>query len=89
MTHKDLVNGSPVVSSTEQFEFDDKNNPYKAFKRLLQPGVYTNENNIIKKTLTLNINVAGVDKIQVTESTYEYNLQDYPIKKGDVKFEYK
>ncbi|MBK7625974.1 MAG: hypothetical protein IPJ16_02025 [Bacteroidales bacterium] len=24
VTHKDLVNGSPVVSSTEQFEFDDK-----------------------------------------------------------------
>jgi YD repeat-containing protein len=89
VTHKDFVNGSPVVSSTEQFEFDDKNNPYKAFKRLLKPGEYTNENNIIKKTLTLYIDVAGVDKIQVTESRYEYNLKDYPIKKGDVRFEYK
>jgi antitoxin component YwqK of YwqJK toxin-antitoxin module len=90
VTHKDLVNGSPVVSVTEQYEFDDKNNPYKAFKRLLQPGECTNENNIIKKTMTLFFDAPGVDKIQVTESTYEYNLQDYPVKKGNtVSFEYK
>jgi hypothetical protein len=90
VTHKDLVDGNPVVSVTEQFEFDDKNNPYKAFKRLLQPGEYTNENNIIKKTMTLFFDAPGVDKIQVTESTYEYNLQGYPVKKGNtIKFEYK
>jgi hypothetical protein len=90
VTHKDFVNGSPVVSVTEQYEFDDKNNPYKAFKLLLQPGEYTNENNIIKKTMTLFFDAPGVDKIQVTESTYEYNLQDYPVKKDNtVKFEYK
>jgi hypothetical protein len=89
ITHKDLVNGNPVVSITEQYEYDNKNNPYKSFKRLLQPGENTNENNIVKKTMTLFFNAPGVDKIQVSENTYEYNLQDYPIKRNNiVSYEY-
>jgi hypothetical protein len=90
-THKDLIDGSPVVSVTEEYEFDDKNNPFIVFKRLLLPGLYTNENNIIKKTLTLYFDVPGidVDKVQVTESTYEYNNKGYPIKKDNiVQYEY-
>ncbi len=88
-THKDIVDGNPVISITEEYEFDDKNNPYKVFKRLLLPGEYTNENNIVKKTMTLFFDVYGVDKVQVTESTYEYNLQGYPIKKNNmVRYEY-
>jgi hypothetical protein len=88
-THKDIVDGNPVISITEEYEFDDKNNPYKAFKRLMLPGEYTNENNIVKRTMTLFFDVYGVDKVQVTESTYEYNLQGYPIKKNNmVRYEY-
>ena len=63
-----------------KYEFDKKNNPFKVFKRLLLPGKYTNENNIIKKTVTLYFDVSGVDKVQVTESTYEYNNEGYPNK---------
>jgi hypothetical protein len=90
VTHYDLVNGSPVVSITEQYEFDDRNNPFKVFNRLLLPGENTNENNIVKKTMTLFFDAPGVDSIQVTESTYEYNSQDYPVKKDNtVRFEYR
>ncbi len=89
-TRKDISNGIATVSTTEEYEFDDKKNPYKAFNRLLVPGVNTNENNIVKKTLTLFFDVQGVDKVQVTESTYEYDLQGYPVKKNNmVRYEYK
>ena len=54
------------------------------------PGIYTNENNIVKETLTLMDNTPGVDSIQVTESTYEYNDQGYPVTKdGFIRYEYK
>jgi len=89
VTRKYLVNENPVVRVTEQYEYDDKNNPYKVFKRLLQPGENTNENNIVKKTMTLFFDSPGVDSIQITEFTYEYNVQDYPIKKNNtVSYEY-
>jgi len=89
-THKDVVEGNPVISIKEEYEFDDKNNPFKAFKRLLLPGEYTNENNIIKKTMTLFFDIYGVDKVQVTEATYEYNMQGYPVKKNNmIRYEYK
>ena len=88
-THKVLIDGNPVVNITEEYEFDKKNNPFKVFKRLLLPGKYTNENNIIKKTVTLYFDVPGVDKVQVTESTYEYNNEGYPIKKDNIiQYEY-
>jgi hypothetical protein len=88
-THNDIVNDNPVVSIKEEYEFDDKNNPYIAFKRLLHPGEYTNKNNIIKKTMTLNFDAPGVEKVQVTNSTYEYNNDGYPIMKNNlIHYEY-
>ena len=89
-THKDITDGNAIISITEEYEFDDKKNPYKAFKRLLLPGEYTNENNIVKRTMTLFFDVTGVDKVQVTEATYEYDLLDYPVKKNNtVRYEYR
>lgn len=85
-----LVNGKEVLSSSTAYEFDDKKNPFKAFQRLLIPGKYTNENNIVKETLTLAEPVPGVDQIQVTESVYEYNDLDYPVLKDNmIRYEYK
>ncbi|MFY9150768.1 MAG: hypothetical protein WAO52_02045 [Prolixibacteraceae bacterium] len=85
-----LVNGKEVLSSSTTYEFDDKKNPFKAFQRLLIPGRYTNENNIVKETLTLAEPVPGVDQIQVTESVYEYNDLDYPVLKDNmIRYEYK
>jgi hypothetical protein len=75
---------------TRSFEYDDKHNPFKVFNRQGTPGIYTNENNIVKETLVLMENTPGVDSVQVTESTYEYNDQGYPVTKdGFIRYEYK
>jgi hypothetical protein len=79
-----------VLFATKLFEYDDKHNPFNVFKSLGTPGTYTNENNIVKETLMLLDNIPGVDSIQVTESTYQYNEQDYPVKKDNmIIYEYK
>jgi hypothetical protein len=81
---------SASLISTRSFEYDDRHNPFKVFYRLGTPGIYTNENNIIKETLTLMENTPGTDSIQVTESTYEYNDRGYPVKKNNlIRYEYK
>lgn len=88
--HFYLVNGQAVLSASTAYEFDTKKNPFKAFQRLLIPGKYTNENNIVKETLTLDEAVPGVDQIQVTESSYEYNELGYPVLKDNmIRYEYK
>jgi hypothetical protein len=89
-TQKEYVSGIPEVSITTAYEFDDKPNPFKAFRRLLRPGEYSNENNIVRKTMTLFFDIPGVDNLQITESTYEYNEDSYPVKKDNsIRFEYR
>ena len=81
---------SAALICTRSFEYDDRHNPFKVFNRLGAPGIYTNENNIVKETLMLMDNTPGIDSIQVTESTYEYNDQGYPVaKNGFIRYEYK
>jgi hypothetical protein len=81
---------SSVLVCSKSFEYDDKHNPFKVFNRPGIPGIYTNENNIVKETLVLMENAPGVDSVQVTESTYEYNDQGYPVTKdGVIRYEYK
>jgi len=80
-----------ALSSTRLYEYDNKHNPFMVFSHLLSPGVYTNANNIIKETQILANNTdPGIQTIQVTESTYEYNGQGYPVtKNGNIRYEYK
>jgi hypothetical protein len=86
---KDIIDGTPVMSVKTEYEFDDKNNPYIAFQRLLRPGEYSNKNNIIKKVQTLYFDAPLAEKIQETNNTYEYNSEGYPIKKNNkYTFEY-
>jgi hypothetical protein len=59
-------------------------NPYQAFRRLTTPGKYTNPNNIIKETYTIHFEVdSSIQKIQVTNTSYEYNNLGYPVKVND------
>ncbi len=85
-----LADGTFKLSTTTNYEFDDKKNPYLLFKMQI-PGIYTNQNNIIKETYTLWFEVdAYIDKIQITETTYEYNDSGYPVMKdGTVEFVYR
>ncbi len=73
------------------YEYDNKHNPFVVFSHLLTPGIYTNENNIIKETRILANNTdPNTETVQVTESVYEYNDQGYPVTKdGFIRYEYK
>jgi hypothetical protein len=54
-----------------EYEFDRKPNPYLGFHKIIEPGKYTNPNNIIKTIKGKNVYGA---------TTYEYNDKGYPIK---------
>jgi hypothetical protein len=83
--------GIAELSTTTEYEYDNMHNPYQSFKRLITPGVYTNPNNITKETYTLNFDVdPSIEKVQITEYTYEYNANGYPIKvNGVTEYVYK
>ncbi|OFY62187.1 MAG: hypothetical protein A2V64_00970 [Bacteroidetes bacterium RBG_13_43_22] len=86
-----LEGSAPELITTLEYEFDKMKNPYLAFRRLLTPGKFTNQNNIIKETYTIHFEVdSSIDKVQVRETTYKYNDRGYPIRVGaDTEYVYK
>ena len=80
---KEIIDGVPVMMVKTEYEFDDKNNPYIAFQRLLRPGENANKNNIVRSVQTLYFDAPLAQKIRETNNTYEYNSEDYPIRKND------
>ncbi len=79
-----LMSGETELQTTTEYEYDSKINPYKAFSSLKMPGQYTNTNNIIKETYTLNHDVdQSIDKVQITKNTYKYNLSGLPVSKNN------
>ncbi len=83
--------GIAELSTTTEYEYDNMHNPYQSFKRLTTLGVFTNPNNITKETYTLNFDVdPSIEKVQITENSYEYNDKGYPIKvNGLTEYVYK
>lgn len=83
--------GIAELRTTTEYEYDNMHNPYQSFKRLMTPGVYTNPNNIIKETYTINFEVdPSIEKVQITENIYEYNDRGYPVKvNGIIEYVYK
>lgn len=78
-----LNSGVTELQTTTVYEYDSKINPYKAFSTLKIPGEYTNANNIIKETYTINHEVDKyIDKVQITENTYRYNSRGLPVSKN-------
>jgi len=86
-----LSSGITELTTSTEYEFDNMSNPFQAFKRLTTPGKYTNPNNIIKETYTIHFEVdQWIQKIQVTNNSYEYNGKGYPIRVNDeVEYVYK
>jgi hypothetical protein len=79
-----LATGEPELQTTTEYEFDNKNNPYKTFSSLMIPGRNTNTNNIIKEAYTIHFEVdQSIDNIQITENKYRYNSQGFPISKNE------
>lgn len=83
--------GSAELSSTTQYEFDNQQNPYRCFRGLVMPGIYTNRNNIVKETSTILPGTGEVTgKTEVISNSYEYNASGYPTSKnGNVVYLYK
>lgn len=83
--------GLPEINTTTQYEFDNYKNPFKAFYRLMTPGINTNPNNIIKETYTIHFKPGqGTDIIQITINSYDYDSKGYPVRKnGNIEFQYK
>lgn len=83
--------GIEELWTTTEYEFDNMHNPYLAFKRLLSPGKYTNPNNITKVTYTIHFEVdQWIEKVQVTDYTYQYSENGYPVKvNGGIEYLYR
>jgi hypothetical protein len=83
--------GIAELSTTTEYEYDNMHNPYQAFKRLTILGVYSNPNNITKETYTIYFEVdQWTQKVQITNNTYEYNDNEYPVKvNGLTEYVYK
>lgn len=82
--------GVVELNTITRYEFDSEQNPFKSFSKLMTPGINTNLNNIIKETYTIHMTPdQGPDKVQVTETSYEYNGSGYPVRKnGNVEYIY-
>lgn len=89
LTMKEQYHSSPEgmeLSTTTEYEYDNMQNPYQSFKRLITPGIYTNQNNIVKETYTLHFEIDQyTERVQITENLYEYNDKGYPVKVNGVK----
>jgi len=85
-----LSTGITELLTTTEYEYDNMHNPFLAFKRLMSPSKYTNANNIVKEIYTIHFEVDGITgKVQITENSYEYNDEGYPIKKNEAEYVYK
>jgi hypothetical protein len=83
--------GIAELWTTTEYEYDNMQNPFQSFKRLMTPGKFTNQNNITKETYTIHFEVdQWTQKVQITNNSYEYNDKGYPIKvNGEAEYVYK
>lgn len=85
-----LLDGTTYLRLTSEYEFDQMHNPFLVLRKVILPGISTNQNNITKETHTFYGQFSeGSDSIKVTNHIYEYNELGYPIKMdNDLTFEY-
>jgi hypothetical protein len=75
-----------VLMNTNEYEFDDKANPYRIFANECIPGKLTNANNILKSTYVDNY--SGDEYTFTNEYSYEYNNYGLPVKMNNLSFIY-
>ena len=61
------------------YKYDNYKNPYRIFRILGSPGLYTNVNNIIETRITRHYEATGLSKYETNNSTYQYNMNGYPV----------
>lgn len=79
--------GQPILSTSTEYQFDDKNNMFISFRALMIPGEHTNKNNILKKIYTIFLEDGSISDVQTTDYSYEYNGKGFPERRND-GFEY-
>ena len=86
-----VISGVAELSVSKVYEYDNEVNPFKSVSRTVLPGIYTNQNNIVKETYTMYARSGeGADNVQITENYYQYNNLGYPVSKnGNIKYMYK
>jgi hypothetical protein len=89
--YRALSAGAAELLTTTEYEFDNMQNPFLSFKRLLTPGRFTNPNNIVKETYTGYFEVdKQTPSVSVRSNSYEYNDRGYPVKvNGEAEYVYK
>lgn len=78
--------GSSSMLSAIEYQFDNKNNPYRVFAGEGIPGVNTNRNNVI--TATYIYYNQGSGSRSSTPTKYQYNKYDYPVSTDYFNFLY-
>jgi len=70
----------PALICETSFKYDNKNNPFKIFKELGQPGLYSNTNNIVEST---SVFLFGDETISgnysIVKTNYTYNSIGFPV----------
>ncbi len=81
----------PGLISENSFKYDNKKNPFIIFNELGNPGLSTNQNNVIEVETTRHEEIIGVDKNSTSSTSYEYNRNGYPTKvvTENSEYEYK
>ena len=70
----------PRIINENSFKYDNKNNPFKIFQAMGNPGLYSNTNNVIEVNTKRYEMTPGIPETSVSYTSYEYNQYDYPVK---------
>jgi hypothetical protein len=68
--------GKSQLNCTYEYTYDNKINPYRAFKSLMLPGTNTNVNNVTREIYTVQ---SMTNEKQVKEFNYVYNEKGFPV----------
>jgi YD repeat-containing protein len=84
------ANSSVELITSTKYSYDNEQNPFRSYSKILIPGINTNANNVIREIYTINLESAdGSDNVQITENTYKYDVLGYPVSKnGNVTYIY-
>jgi hypothetical protein len=73
------------------YKYDTKKNPFTIFRYTGNPGLNSNPNNVIETRTIRHEQVPGFSDHSTSRTSYEYNLDDYPVKviRADDFYEYR
>ena len=82
----------PALISETSYKYDNKNNPFKIFRGLGQPGLYSNTNNIIESNSVFPFrDETSSGNYSIVQTDYTYNSNGFParVSTADSDYEYR